>query len=514
MMRRGKLTAMFLSAVLTTLIAAADAAGQAGDAENGEVIYGKRCVLCHGEDGDGDTGVAERLNPPPRDFTEGQYKIKTTGFEDIVPNDADLFRMIRDGMPGTAMPRWDDMLSEQEMWDLVAYIKTFAGLEEEVPSQQVDYGAEIASSAESIATGQKLFIDRCAECHGDEGKGDGIKKIKDDAGARTWPRNLTKPWTYRASNNAKDIFTRISVGIPTTQMPSFADPKSKKVLSIEQRWHVANYVASIAESEKVVRAENTVVKAERIEGEPPASPDDPRWAESLPTTFFLLPQLIAKERHFTPINDTITLRALYGEGQIAILLEWDDRTKSIPGDPAAEKLAEDEVDEDMVAVQLPTEILEGMEKPYFGMGDALHPVNLWRWQSGTADGSESAKLMNAKGFGEIEEREAATAGLEAKGLYHKGTWKVVMKRPLATSETGQDLQFEEGTFIPIAIAAWDGSNGEKGSKYTMTTWYWLLLTPPTGYQPLFAALVVLIVIGAGEIWWARTAGKKVSPPGA
>ena len=86
------------------LLASPPVAAKPGDAESGEAIYATRCVLCHGEEGDGLGPAAERLNPPPRDFTFGQYKIKTTGFEDIVPNDADLFRMIRDGMPGTAMP--------------------------------------------------------------------------------------------------------------------------------------------------------------------------------------------------------------------------------------------------------------------------------------------------------------------------------------------------------------------------------------------------------------------------
>ena len=106
---------------LTTL-----SSGKPGDVEQGEQIYFRRCVLCHGDEGDGLGPAAERLNPSPRDFTAGTYKIKTTGFEDIVPNDEDIFRMIRDGMPGTAMPEWADLLSEQEMWDLVAYIKIFA----------------------------------------------------------------------------------------------------------------------------------------------------------------------------------------------------------------------------------------------------------------------------------------------------------------------------------------------------------------------------------------------------
>jgi mono/diheme cytochrome c family protein len=173
--------------------------------------------------------------------------------------------MINDGMPGTAMPDWGDMLSEQDIWDLIAHLKIFAGLEEEVPSEQVDYGTRVASSPESIARGKQLFHegDRCSECHGEDGKGDAIKRLKDDSGFRTWPRNLTKPWTFRASNDQKDIYTRISTGIAGTQMPSFADPVSKKKLEPEDRWHVANYVNSLAKTEEVVRPENTVVEGQQ-----------------------------------------------------------------------------------------------------------------------------------------------------------------------------------------------------------------------------------------------------------
>ena len=68
-----------------------------GDPDKGEAIYAVRCVGCHGEEGDGLGPAAERLNPPPRDFTMGLYKFRTTGFDDFVANDADLMRMIRDG---------------------------------------------------------------------------------------------------------------------------------------------------------------------------------------------------------------------------------------------------------------------------------------------------------------------------------------------------------------------------------------------------------------------------------
>ena len=429
----------FLS-LCTALLFAGSASAKPGTVEKGKEIYDKRCTWCHGEEGAGDGAAKDRLLPPPRDFTSGNYKIKASSFEEMVPNDDDIYRMIRDGKSG---------------------------------------------------------------------KGSASKRLKGDGGERTWPRNLTKPWTFLGSNDPKDIFTRISTGIAGTEMPSFADPKSKKKLTTEELWHVANYVASLAKTDKLVNAENTVVKADKVEGELPVTPEDERWEKSTPTTFALVPQIIGGDRYFRPSNDTITVRAMYNDTMIAMLLEWDDRTKSIPGDDSAEKLADAPIAEDGVAVQLPVVIPKEMQKPYFGMGDAANPVNIWHWKSGTKDAAETVSLLNSKGFKEIEKRDAAVAGLVAKAVYSDGTWKALIYRPLTTTSPEKDVQFTEGKFIPVAFAAWDGSNnGEKASKHTMTTWYWLLLKPDTGSKPLIFGLIAFGLFLGGLLWWSRSATKK------
>ncbi|MEO5348765.1 MAG: c-type cytochrome [Magnetococcus sp. YQC-3] len=496
-----------LSLLVAGLLWSGPALAKPGDAAKGLAIYNKRCVWCHGEKGEGDGPAKERLNPPPRDFTSSNYKIKTAGFNSMIPNDDDIFRMIRDGMPGTSMPGWKSVLTDQDMWDLVAQIKKFSDIKEN-PESQVEYGTPIASSPESLEKGKKLFMDLCAECHGDEGKGDANKKLKGDAEERTWPRNLTKPWTFRGSNEPKDIFTRVSTGIPGTQMPSFADPVSKKKLTVEERWHVANYASSLGKNGHKAESDNTVVKADRIEGELPSTPDDAVWNSRAPSTFNLVPQLIGKERFFTPSLDTITVRALYNSKEIAVLLEWDDRTKSLPGDQTAISIADAPIQQDAVAIQLPLSVPEGMEKPYFGMGDVANPVNLWYWKSGDTSTPEMVQLLNAKGFTDLTPREAASVGLQAKGSYAKGTWRVLMRRPLTTDSGGNDLQFVEGRFIPIAFATWDGSNSEAKSRHAMTTWYWLLLKPPADSKPLVLALLVVVLLGLGEYWWVRSAAKS------
>lgn len=496
-----------ISTTFAAVVIAGAAQAQSGDIDRGEVIYNKRCLQCHGDEGDGLGPAAERLNPPPRDFTLGLYKYKTSAFDDDLPNDSDLLRMIRDGMPGTAMPGWGDMLSEQDMQDVIAFIKFFADLEGE-PETQVDYGTQVKTSPESIATGSELFHqgDRCSECHGQAGKGDAIKKLKDDNGDRTWPRNLTKPWAFRVSNDPRDIFSRISVGIPTTQMPSFADPKSSKSLSIEERWHVANYVASLAKTDLVVNPENFVIQAGQVEGRLPGTPDDEMWQSAPPSTFAMVPQIVGKDRFFTAANDTISVRALYDNKNIAILLEWDDRTQSIPGDAKAASIADEVLYEDAVAIQFPLVVPEGMEKPYFLMGDASKPVNLWRWSSGTTDAPETATLVDAQGIGAQVAREGG--GLVASGSYKDGAWRVVMTRALNTETSDLDLQFEGGQFVPISFFVWDGSNSETGTSLSFTTWYWLLLKPAASLKPMIYGILAAVLAGLMLIWWGSTAARR------
>ncbi|MCK4866568.1 MAG: hypothetical protein KAT39_00855, partial [Alphaproteobacteria bacterium] len=141
-------------------------------------------------------------------------------------------------------------------------------------------------------------------------------------------------------------------------------------------------------------------------------------------------------------------------------------------------------------------------------GDAALPVNLWQWSSGATDEPETVSLVNAHGLENMENRDAAALELTAKGAWDKGTWRVVMTRPLAAGDAETDLQFTEGEFIPVAFSAWDGSNSETGTKHTLTTWYWLLLEPPTGAKPFVAAIVAMLLIALGEIWWVRSAAAR------
>lgn len=84
-------------------------------------LFRQHCVHCHGISGDGAGPTAAFLNPYPRDYRRGIFKFKSTA-PGVKPTDADLARIIREGVPGTAMPSFL-LLHDDEVEALVDYVK-------------------------------------------------------------------------------------------------------------------------------------------------------------------------------------------------------------------------------------------------------------------------------------------------------------------------------------------------------------------------------------------------------
>jgi mono/diheme cytochrome c family protein len=93
-------------------------AATAQDAAKGKQVYEIYCVTCHGPKGDGQGPVGKTLNPPPRDFTMGDFKYGGT--------DQDIFDVISNGAAskgGSAlMAPWGAVIPEADRWSLVKYI--------------------------------------------------------------------------------------------------------------------------------------------------------------------------------------------------------------------------------------------------------------------------------------------------------------------------------------------------------------------------------------------------------
>ncbi len=507
----------------------------------GKDLYKFRCEVCHGEQGAGDGVAAELMYPKPRDFTLALFKYKTSPGT-LLPLDDDLFNTIKNGLTGTGMPGWASLMSDEQIRSLIPVIKGFditaAWAPDDAEDESFDddghyiktdfrqttevepLGGQIPFSEESVTKGRDAFIKSCKECHGKAGRGNIIsgKKLEDDWGFRIWPRDLTKPWTWRATQSTesaekgrdatvKAIYTRLSIGIPGTPMPAHraVEEGNKDPISLEDRWHISNFVYSLRDT-AVQPKDGAVVTGTKVSGGVPTSLDDERWNGADAVTLSLVPNIIKEERLFTPLNDAVTVRAIYNEKEIAFLLEVDDRTESRPGIEYFTDLQDEnkEMYADAVAIQFPMEAAymssPMVEKPLYRHGDKRRHTTIWYWNAGSVEPKRdaSAVLMEGVGPNKRPKLRESDGTFSAGGEWKDGKWRVIMTRPRSGGAIG-DIDFVEGQFMPISFANWDGSNGEVGSKHTLSTWYWLFLPPEFDYQRVYGlpAGIALLVFLAG-----------------
>jgi len=484
--RGGSLSLAFLAAPVGRVLFPPTEAQQPGDPAQGKVIYEKKCLLCHGEMGDGNGPSAPLLDPKPRDFTKGKYKVRTSA-SGQPPTDSDLFGIISDGMPGTSMPAWK-VLSEKDRWDLVAYVKSFAGGAFKDAPKAAALPKEVAGSKGSIARGKEMFeAIECNKCHGNAGRGDGpsAPELKDDWGNPVRPANLTKPWLFRGGGSSRQVATRLATGLMGTPMPTFIDSVEKP----EDIWHVANYVQSLGPGNPDYA---TVLQARAVAGEIPDDPAAPFWAQQPPANFSLAGQVIVDPRNFNPSIDGVTVRAVYSEAEIAFHLTWDDPTASKP-DPKAKTFA------DQMALQFPARAGKETERPYVLMGDGSDPVALLRW---TSDGGVGE--ATASGIGKIAAKMADAVKATGKAVFADGQYRLVIKRPRATKDSNE-LAFPVGRFLSVAFMAWDGGAGETGSRMSFSSWYFLRLEEPASATPYIVPPVVALLAVALELLVVRGA---------
>jgi mono/diheme cytochrome c family protein len=87
-----------------------------GDASNkaGMALYTKNCASCHGKAGLGDGVKARALKEFPGDFSKNEYQGQSDG---------DHFYKTKTGRG--EMPKYEGKLSDDDIWNLVNYMRTF-----------------------------------------------------------------------------------------------------------------------------------------------------------------------------------------------------------------------------------------------------------------------------------------------------------------------------------------------------------------------------------------------------
>jgi mono/diheme cytochrome c family protein len=107
---------VMIACLLLCLVLAA--CGGSKNTAAGKTIYQRNCVPCHGEQGMGDGPTAGGLNPKPQPLAANQEGLE----------DAYIFWRISEGglrAPfSSSMPSWKAILSEQEIWQVISYLRT------------------------------------------------------------------------------------------------------------------------------------------------------------------------------------------------------------------------------------------------------------------------------------------------------------------------------------------------------------------------------------------------------
>ena len=107
-------------------------------AYGGEEVFLNICANCHGPEGKGDIGPA--LNSD--DFRSAY-------------DDDDTFAVVADGHTGTVMIGWGNILTEEQIWDVIDYMSIWGGPQ---PGEEILFAEHI----------QPLFDRKCFRCHGDK----------------------------------------------------------------------------------------------------------------------------------------------------------------------------------------------------------------------------------------------------------------------------------------------------------------------------------------------------------
>ncbi|RJP36234.1 MAG: hypothetical protein C4547_07790 [Phycisphaerales bacterium] len=350
----------------------------------GQELFTKYCALCHGDEGDGGGKFAYLMNPRPRNFQQGNFKLSTT--ENQIPADDDLFRTISNGMPGSAMPPWGH-LPKADIEALVGYVRqihvdaTEAALrtavakgtikENELPDAlalRAAPGAALVVPPEPPFDelrwfrGRRLYLENCAHCHGADGEPVAANVKYDAEGYPVPPRSFVQG-IFKGGAQGHQLYARIWKGMKGTPMPA-----SEGVYTGDQMWDIIHYVQSLTRQGAQERAQlkqGTFV-APRVRGPLPSGPMDMAWEQARPLYVGLTPLWWQDER-----IEGLVVSAVHNGEELAIRLSWIDPTP----DDRAVKQAEFR---DAVAIQFSLS-----SDPPFYMGDpGQHGgVNIWMWKA-------------------------------------------------------------------------------------------------------------------------------------
>jgi mono/diheme cytochrome c family protein len=201
---------------------------------DGPKLYETYCVSCHGEKMDGEGPMAAMLDPLPRTF---KYQF-VASYEDRFKNS------IQNGIQGTSMPAWKNILGDKEIDTLIAYIEkksledapeTYKRMQVSLPKvgddERRDYKDKgIVIQPGDPKEGYEAFQKHCTSCHGKLANGKGPNAY---ALEHPLPRNLiNKEFLNQPSVTDERLYQSILLGVAGTPMPAHDHLSDQTILDI------------------------------------------------------------------------------------------------------------------------------------------------------------------------------------------------------------------------------------------------------------------------------------------
>jgi len=449
--------------------------------KKGKNNYFKYCVHCHGNEGKGDGKASKYINPQPRELSQGIFKFHSTN-TNALPLDEDIIRTIKDGIPGTAMPAWGSILSDEIINALVVYIKTFSdrfGME--LPKRKIVIGMEPPFDELSIAHGKKIYEElHCGRCHGEKGEKEGelSKILKSFKGANWFVYDLSRRAYYKRGSSGVDIYRTLTTGLDGSPMNAY------DYISDFERWNVVHYLQSLHPAKRA-KTFSTIKKitSKRIEKPITMTLGESIWEKALETQINLWPLRARKN----PFNKLL-VRSVHNKDRIAIKIKWKDST--------ADSIINNNY-VDQTAIQFAVNFSDIQDSPFYGMGEKGKIVNIWHWKADVRQKifksnklkqksvveipdsmkgmfvnpftESSVEEMNSKGIGSLTVQPLADQKLEGRGYWINGYWNVVFIRNLQASNKS-DIDFSDNGQVVLAFALWDGNKKEMNSNKMVSFW--------------------------------------------
>jgi mono/diheme cytochrome c family protein len=141
--------------------------------EAGRSAYTGSCSQCHGATGDGKGAFGQSSYPPATDLTSEDTQEKS---------DAELFWIVQNGLSFTGMPSFRGQYQDQDIWNLVGYLRTLKGGQPaaDVPAPTAEQLAMADPKGDAVHRGAAVyFAQNCAACHGAVGNAPGELALRE-----------------------------------------------------------------------------------------------------------------------------------------------------------------------------------------------------------------------------------------------------------------------------------------------------------------------------------------------